>query len=313
MTDPRQHSEDYISFEGIKAVVFQVMKAVFYTVNYGLRLFRKYWMLFLLFCGTGVGIGYLAKHYVAYNSNLTLLVKFNDLNLSTYSQIITSLSELATGRSDERLAYELGIKPADAEQISDITIEKAGKEEETPTTVLPDSVFKKSSYLITVALRGMASADVIQSALISFINDNPYIKKLKDGQFAYNTEKLLFLNSELRKMDSLKNEYNQSIATLKNPTSIYYNAFNPADIYIGASSLMREKEKLAQWFATEQQAMDLISSFKQERILSKRSNKAIIGGFGIGLLLSLFIVMWQELKIRIRQEEKRGSTNSEGI
>ncbi len=79
MTDPRQHSEDYISFEGIKAVLFQLMKGVFYTVNYGFSLLRKYWIVFLLFCGTGVGIGYLAKHYVTYNSNLTLLVRvFND-------------------------------------------------------------------------------------------------------------------------------------------------------------------------------------------------------------------------------------------
>ncbi len=114
-------------------------------------------------------------------------------------------------------------------------------------------------------------------------------------------------------MDSLKNEYNQSIATLKNPTSIYYNAFNPADIYIGAGALMKEKEKVVLWFATEQQAMDLISSFKQEKILSKRSYKASIWGFGIGLLLSLFIVMWQELRIKIREDEKRESTYSDSI
>jgi hypothetical protein len=306
MTDLRDNSEDYISLESVKTFFFRLFKSLFGMLDYFSWLLRKYWLLFLLLTFATTSIGYLLGHIVTFNGDLTLLVKFNDLTPNTYLELIDPVNELATSRAYERLATELGIKEDEAAQISRVTMEKTGKED-----VLMDDTLKRPPFLITITLRSIAYADVIQSAFISYINNSPYIKQLKDGQLAYYQDELSFINNELRKLDSLKTEYNRSINSGKNPT-IYYNAFDPADIYVRSAVLMEKKEKVDFWFATQQKAMSLIKAVKLEKVASKRSFEALFWGFVIGVLGSALIALWRELRIKIRQIDQLETNQSAG-
>jgi hypothetical protein len=307
MTDPRYNSEDYISLDHIKAFFYSFVKGAFSAVDYASELFIKYWILFLILISMGTGIGYLLKNVVIYNSELTMLVKFNDLDAYTYLGIIKSLNDQAKSKAYDRIATELDIKKDDAQQLTEVSLDKPGKETWSPD----DSATGKTPFEITVTLRSITAADAFQSAILAYFNNNTYIRKLKDGQLAFYQDELAFVNSELRKLDSLKTEYNRSLNAGKSPT-IYYNAFNPADIYARSSILMDRKQNLALWFATEETAASLISGVKQEKVSAKRSFSLVVWGVLIGLLLSFLIAIWQELRIRIAKDKQGQPDHSTG-
>jgi hypothetical protein len=308
MTDPGYNSEDYISFEHIKSFLYSVVKGIFSVVDYASGLIRKYWLLFLVLVVLGTGTGYLLKSIVIFNSELSMLVKFNDLDPSTYLGIINSLNDQAKSKGYDRLATELDIKKDDAEQITEVSIDKPGKETWSPE----DSIAARTPFVITVTLRSITAADAVQSAIMAYFNNNAYIKRLKEGQRAFYQDELVFVNSELQKLDSLKSEYNRSLNAGKNPT-IYYNAFNPADIYARSAILMDRKQNLALWFATEENAASMINGVKQERMSAKRSLSLVVWGFIIGVLLSFLIALWRELRIRIAKDKQGQPDPSKGV
>ena len=110
MADPRQISEDYISLDNIRDACFAVGKTFVWALDGLMSLVRRYWMLFAILIVMGTGIGFLLRRITTNNTNLTMLVKFNDLGKSFYAEIIGSLNDLAASGSTERLAAELRLK-----------------------------------------------------------------------------------------------------------------------------------------------------------------------------------------------------------
>jgi hypothetical protein len=295
MADPRQISEDYISLDNIRDACFVVGKAIVWVLDELVSLVRRYWMLFAILIIMGTGIGILLRRITTNYTNLTMLVKFNDLGKSFYAEIIGSLNDLAVSGLTERLASELHLKEDDAGQIRELTLEKAGKE------APDDDTSKKTPFLITISLRSIPAADNIQSALVSYINNNPYLKKLKDSQAVYYRSQLAYLDGEIRKMDSLKTAYNQSFNTIR-PSTIYYNAFNPADIYFRSGQIMDKKLRVLEWLGSEQDAMSIISSVKGIKVIRKHGINQILAGFAIGCCLAFILALWQDLRAKVKQQ-----------
>jgi hypothetical protein len=296
MAEPKQNSDDYISLDSLKDAIFGICKVIVWVFDGIGGLVRRYWMLFAVLVFMGTGVGLLLKKVITYNKDLSMLVKFNDLGRPFYAEIIESLNDLATSGSSERLAAELHLKEDDARQIAELTLDKVGKDEPS------DDTSKKAPFLITVSLRSIAVADAVQSALLSYINDNPYLKKLKDSQAVFYRAQLLYLDGELRKLDSLKTAYNLSINSGKSST-IYYNAFNPAEIYFRSGQIMDKKLRAMEWLATEQDAMSLINSVKGEKIVRKHGVNQMVAGFAAGLVLAFLIALWQDIKTKIKRQE----------
>jgi len=298
MNDPNHLSDDYISVDNVKDGFMAVGRVIFLVIDGAWSLIRRYWMIFVILVATGTGIGFLLKRVVTFNSELTMLVKFNDLNRSIYTELLGSLSDLAETRSSERLASVLQIKSDDAQQISEVTLEKSGRQDPN------DDSSRRTPFLITVSLRSITAADPVEAALVRYINKNPYIKNLKDSELVYYRGQLDFLNSEIRKLDSLKTAYNLSINSGRNAT-IYYNAFNPADIYMRSGLIMEQKQKVMEWFASEQNAMSVISSVKTEKISRKKGVSQIVLGFVAGFVLAFLIAIWQDLKSKVADQGEK--------
>ena len=71
-----------------------------------------------------------------------------------------------------------------------------------------------------------------------------------------------FIDSELVKLDSLKEEYTRSLNSGRFSTNIYNNAFNPADVFVHSSELINQKQLLLKWLNEEYYPMNLIDGFK---------------------------------------------------
>ena len=296
-SDPRRISEDYISLDNIKDAFFAVGKALVWTSDGVVSLVRRYWIMFAFLTLTGIGIGVLFRSFMISQSNLTMLVKFNGPGSAFYAEIISSLNGLAISSSFERLGNELHLKDEDARQIKDLTLERSLKE--TADTASS----RKIPYLITISLRSIIVADNVQAALVSYINNNPYLKKLKDSQAVYYRAQLEYLDGELLKMDSLKTAYNHSFATVK-PSTVYYNAFNPADIYFRSGQIMDRKLGVLEWLSSEQEAMSVISAVKGVKVIRRNGIFQILAGFVIGFCLAFLLALWQDFRTTVRQQDR---------
>ena len=146
MTDLKYDSEDYISLDHIKSFLYGFVKGIFSAVDHASGLFLKYWMLFLVLVVMGTGIGYLLKNIVTYNGELYMLVKFNDLDPSLYLGMINSVNDQAKSKAYDRLAAELGLKKEDAQQISEVSLDKPGKDTWSPG----DSSAARTPFVIRV-------------------------------------------------------------------------------------------------------------------------------------------------------------------
>jgi|GEM_PF-4897973 len=305
MADSRYNEEDYIRLESVKRLLLEFTRGFFSVIDRIAVKFREFWLLILLLSTSGVGIGYLLSRVVNYNSELTMLVKFNDMTRSTYSNMISSLNDLATSRSYDRLATEMDIRPSDAAQISDVILEEPKKDD----ALQKDDTSQRVPLQVVISLRSITVSDAVQKGFLAFLNGSPYLKSLKSAQLTYYREELSFIDGELRKLDSLKVEYNKSINSGKTAT-IYYNAFNPAEIYSRSFALMQEKQNLIRWFATEQDAVSLISAIKQDKLVKKRSGNVIVLGFITGFVISLLIIGFRELRQAVRQSASLPSTQA---
>src|SRR4030095_2784125 len=117
-----------------------------------------------------------------------------------YQEIISNLNTLLVSDSYTRFAQELHISAPAAHNV--IFLESRslfGEPLKSDTSTKIGQPFK-----IAAKLRNSDVADTLQSALINYLNSNPYIKNIKEGRERINEQRLLFIESELNKLDSLK-------------------------------------------------------------------------------------------------------------
>jgi hypothetical protein len=109
------------------------------------------------------------------------------------------------------------------------------------------------------------NVDVYQHAIVDYFNNNEYLTKLKQDKIQLYEARLEFINSELQKLDSLKEAFNRFLGSSKNASVFYNNAFNPADIYKQSNQYSAEKTATMDWLLRDKNALLTIDTFKPSR------------------------------------------------
>ena len=102
----------------------------------------------------------------------------------------------------------------------------------------------------------------MQNAIINYVNNSPYIKKLKQEQNKVYIERLSFIERELSKLDSLKDEYTRFLSSSRISATFYNNAFDPADIYVHSGNLVNQKESILKMLNIDGTAISVVDGFK---------------------------------------------------
>jgi hypothetical protein len=138
----------------------------------------------------------------------------------------------------------------------------------------------------------------LQIGLLSYLNGNPYVKQKREGQVAILQQKLLFIESEQQKLDSLKNNYNRMLTGMRMPSGVYNNAMNPAELYEQSFQLASQKEYILNWLNTESKGILLIDGFKHT---GKRTGAPAWLIFGAGLVAGSVLGIGMALLFGIRE------------
>ncbi len=290
MADQDINREDKIAIPGLKAIIKEILILFFGAISFVFFVARKWKFLML----TGLVLGLLAG-YIYYAKKpsyykVSMVVVFNELTKKTYAEMLDQLDKLTTPESAERLARELKVSPQVAGSILFID----AKNINNGALRLDTSTKTRQPFKIILALANNTSADSLQTGIINYLNNSPYLKKFKEEQRRSFIDKISFIDGELAKLDSLKDEYTRSLASSGKSATIYNNAFDPAEIYVHSNELVDQKQTMLSSINVEGTAISVIDGFKitsSPHSASLLKYLLIIGGIGLitGLITGILI------------------------
>ncbi|MGN6402065.1 MAG: hypothetical protein ACTHMD_16525 [Flavisolibacter sp.] len=296
-----KQAEDYISLSTIKNAILDFFGFLFRGVELISLSIRKNLFLFFVCCLLGIAASYLFYVFRPkfYTSEMT--VYYNDLTRKDYSEIVSNLNTLAITQSYADLQKELGVNAEVVKNIKGLQALKMNGE-----TLDKDTSSKIGQpFKIQFKLNQIMATEPLQNALLNYLNNNPYLKLIKEGQKKVYQDKLAFIEREQQKLDSLKTSYNNAIASSKMSATFYNNAMNPADLYVQSNSLANQKEFIVKWMNNESNAVMLIDGLKKPVSANTFALKGllIVGlacGVALGIIACILAAITKEVQGRRR-------------
>ncbi|HWJ91378.1 MAG TPA: hypothetical protein VNR87_09720 [Flavisolibacter sp.] len=292
MTDynPASGDNDNISLDTVKKAASDILRIFFKAVDFIVLSLRRRSLLFLLCCLIGLLGGSLYFFLKPKNFETEMIVQQSVLTRKTYDGIISNLNDLIESKSYADLSAELHCPTQLAKQIVSLeALSLANESLDKDTTTRLGIPFK-----IRARIKTSTIAPRLQQVLVNYLNSNPYVKQTREGQTRIFLQKLEFIDQEQKKLDSLKETYNRTLASMKLPTTFYNNALNPADLYEHSLNLATQKEGIQSWLNTESHGILLIDGFKspdnpQSFSLTKALLVGLLSGMGLGFILALLL------------------------
>jgi len=256
MTEKNVSAEDYISFSSLKMFVIHVLRLFFQSLRFTGEIVRKRYILLITGILLGGLLGWLFGFLSGANYKVSMVVEYNVLDKKAYMNIIDQLALLVRSGSQERLAEQLNVSPGLAGNIKSLTTENLlgiTLDKDTTTTRL---------FRIKAELRAPAGADTIADGLLGYINALPYLKREMDEQQRVFRDRLSFLQAEIAGIDSVRNEYAHSLATVKISSGNYSTVFDPASLYKQSNTLDSLQTEIRKYLINRDKALSGITSFR---------------------------------------------------
>lgn len=294
-------SGDYISLTTVKKAFFDFFGFFYLAIELLSNSLKKNRLLFFLCCLLGIAAGFLyySQRPRFYISEMTL--HYNDLTGRDYYEIIDNLDNLAEAGSYEDLEKELQVEPAVAQSIQHLEVQKInGETLERDTSSKTGQLFK-----IHIRLNSRIETASLQQALIRYLNNSPYLRRIKEGQKRIYQEKLAFIDSEQLKLDSLKSAYTHVLASAKMPTTFYNNAVNPAELFVQSNNLANQKETAQKWLNNDSETIILTDSLKKPVPANVFSLKILLLlGLASGVVLGMLMCILAALTRKVQQHRQ---------
>lgn len=295
MADQNINQEDKISIPGLRAIIKEILILFFGAISFIFFVFRKWKFLMLAGLVLGLIVGYIYYSKKPSYFKASMVVVFNELTKKTYAEILDQLDKLTTPESAERLAAELKVS---GEVANSILLIDAKNINNGPLR-MDTSTKTRQPFKIILTLTNNKSADTLQTGIINYLNNNPYLKKFKEEQRRNFIDKISFIDRELAKLDSLKNAYTRSLAS-GNSSTIYNNAFDPAEIYVHSNDLVDQKQTMLSSINVEGTAISVIDGFKITSSPQSASLLRYLLAFGgIGLAAGFILGFLLEAKKKV--------------
>lgn len=292
MIEQNRPDSDDITLSSIKKGLVGLL-LVIYAILGSFYLFIFKHALVIIICTVLVGgIGYLVAMRTRPVYSLEMIVKPSDLTKRTYAEAIDQLNELASSKSYKGLSNELKISEGNVRNIKRLNATNIDGEvlskDTSSRTDLP--------FIVKAEVYNNSIADSLQQMLLNYFNTNDYLRERKVMQKKVFEEKLIFIEGELKKLDSLKEQYNRFLNTSGKSAMFYNNAFNPVDIYQRSNEYQVQKEFVITWLNNETQTLKAIVGFKpsirpvdgkRDKIVLYFSLAGLLFGFLLGAVLEL--------------------------
>lgn len=295
MTEKNVSSEDYISFSSLKMFVIHVLRLFFQSLRFIGRIITKSYILLLIGILLGGTLGWMFRSFAGPNYKVSMVVEYNILDKKAYMNIVDQLALLVRSGSHERLAEQLGISPGLAGNVNSLTTENL-----LGVTLDKDTTTMTRLFRIKAGLNSPGGADSIAEGLIGYINTLPYLKREMDEQQKVLRSRLSFLQSEIAGIDSVRNEYAHSLATVKISSGNYSTVFDPASLYKQSNTLDSLKSEIGRYLIHRDKALSGITTFRPAQHPQSISAPIFMGAWIVlGLLAAFAIAALLEIKKKI--------------
>jgi hypothetical protein len=301
----KHHPDDNVSFLSIKRFIQGAFEMLFDLLSFIKSVFINNKLAIVLGVLTSLLLGYAyfltrPKFYKA-----SMIVQYNNLSKKTYAEILDQLDQLVRIGSDKILAENLNIHETLASKM--LFVEGRNLDNNLLSTDLSTDTSTKLKQPIKVVLGLTQPVEPrnYEEAIISYLNNGPYLKRFREEQRKIYVEKLNFIEEELRKIDTLERQYNRFLANPGVTSTFYNNAFNPAEIYVHSLSLLKEKEFILRWLNIDENAITILDGFKSigsPASISFSKSLLVFGAAGLVLIFSLAFL--KETKRKLSRTEK---------
>ncbi|HUR10955.1 MAG TPA: hypothetical protein VM012_06280 [Flavitalea sp.] len=285
MQDKNISSDDYISLSGVKGVIAQILRFFISIADFLFSIFRRNFLWILGGALVGLVTGYLYYTVKQNSYKVSMIVEFTELNRRTFGEIIDQLNTLVLTNSQQKLASVLQVDLQTAKSIGFIDSRNMNDE-----PLAKDTSTRTGTFKLIVHVNSNSNGDTLQAAIVRYLNNNPYLLHVKESNKKIYEEKLAYINSELARLDSLKAEYNRFLASSKISSTIYNNAFNPAEIYIHSNNLLNQREFILRWLELNSSPVFIVAGFKNTEHPESGSLVKFLILFGLGGALAGFLI-----------------------
>lgn len=287
MIDSNPANKDIIPTISFSNMIWIFFDALINFLKHFIRFLFKNRFLLLICTLIGLLVGYLTTKVSEPKYLTTMMFKYTELTPQTFGIMLKELDNLAENGASLELGKSLNLPNEITKKVVSIDCKNLNDETlDTDTTQINNRIFK-----VELTTTESNIADKLKTSLLTYFNTNPFLNKLKTDKLKQYQNKLLFIKSELKKLDSLKVEYNQFLSTSKSNAMFFNNAFNPVDIYKQSSSLYDEQIEIEQWL--EQNKLTLISIdpstsnvLQQSKSLVKQALLFALISFLLGCLIA---------------------------
>jgi hypothetical protein len=293
MMENKYHPSDQIAFGNVRRPTKAFFKLIFDTFDLINKIIRRNYLALIIFGITGSLIGFTLYLTSSSNYKVEMLVQHNELTKKTYRDIINNLNVLIESGSAEKLSQELKLSREQTEKVIRVNVVDINDQ----TLVNDTSTSIIQPFKINAVLTDNSVIDTLQSALLNYLNNNRLTSQLKTTQRQIYEKRLVYIDNQQAKLDSLKENYNRSLLLARPSGTIFNNSFNPAELYIQSDLLEKERELVVKWLNTKSAAIVLIDGFKTPSQPSAWSMKPpVIIGFFAGILCGIFFYILGAIK-----------------
>ena len=290
MSEENINRDDYIELPPIKKIILQLLRFIFSIADLLIGVVKKYKLFLLAGLIAGLVAGFLYHKSRPAYFEVSMIAESSAIRIKPLQEMIRSLNELIGSQSHRTLSAELGISEQQARQINYIELTGLQKDAlENDTSTKFNQPFKISAQIHNTDL-----TETFQKAIVNYLDNKPLMKKIRDEQFKFYSEKLAFLDNQLAKMDTLEINYNHFLAASKITSTYFSNNVDASNFYKQALALMNERGVTMNWLSSSLKPIQVIDEFKSPSLPQSysRSKSLSIGaliGLGICFLLSLYL------------------------
>ncbi|MGV3765443.1 MAG: hypothetical protein ACO1NW_04910 [Chitinophagaceae bacterium] len=296
MPDKMVHPHDQIALPNLRDIITGMLKDFFSLLGFFSDSIKKglFFIAALTFIGLAAGtVKYLISvpYYKA-----SMIVVHNKLVKRTYGEILFQLNQLVEAKAHDKVAQHLGI----SRELAQTLLFIEGRNMNQDQLITDTSSKANQSFKIIAGLSNNSNLDSIEYAIIKYLNNIPYVKRVSDFEKLSSKEKIKFIDRDLEKLDTLKTEFNKFLSSSKVSATIYNNAINPSELYAQSNLLVNERGYAVRTLSIDNEAVIIIDGFKATDNYQSGSLKSSALKFGLyGMLIGLAIGMFFEAKRRV--------------
>ena len=227
----------------------ELLEVIFWGMLRAVRGFFSFlWRNKILLTGCLVAggiIGFTMWEITPTSYKFNMVLRHTELKSMTIGHMLDNLDGLARTGSYSELSKTLKSGEGVVSHIGSIR----GKNLMGEKLISDTSKLTDEPFIIEVSLSDKTKSDTIEHLILKYFNENEYLNKLKNDRATLIMPNLEFINSELQRLDSLKQVYNRFLSYSKGSPMFYNNAFNPAEIYSRSAEYYGQKNGFEEWLA----------------------------------------------------------------